>query len=369
MDPLTVAFDVGALHGHRTGVGTAVEHVVQHLQHRDDVALMPYLVSFRARPVPPQRRLPIPAALAVRAWARTDRPRADRWLRGAQLVHGPNYVVPPSTLPTVVTVYDCWSIANPGLAPPAVRRAGAVLRRAVARGAWVHVSSHATAAQASALLGTDRITVVHLGPPDPPPAPASSAGIPDPFTAALAGRPYIVCIGTVERRKDVPSLVSAFGLIADRFTDLQLVIVGAPGDDSSRVARAIEELAPPIRPRVLAAGAVDASTKAALLEGAVALAYPSLDEGFGFPILEAQQAGVAVIARAAGSIPEVGGEGVHLTASHSVDDLAHALSHLLTDDRHRADLVAAGQRNLARFSWSDTADGLVDLYRHAFEEH
>jgi glycosyltransferase involved in cell wall biosynthesis len=367
MDRLTVAFDVGALHGHRTGVGMAVEHVVQHLGQRPDVELMPYLASFRARPVPPQRRLPIPAALAVRAWARTDLPRADRWLRGAQLVHGPNYVVPPSALPTVVTVYDCWSIANPGLASPAVRRAGAVLRRAVARGAWVHVSSHATADQASALLGTDRIAVVHLGPPDP--APATASVTTGEFAATLAGRPYVVSIGTLERRKDIPSLVSAFGLLAGRFTDLRLVIVGAPGDDSSRVARAIELLAPPERTRVLVTGAVDAPTKAALLQGALALAYPSLDEGFGFPILEAQQANIAVVARAAGSIPEVGGHGVHLTASHSVDDLARALTDLVTDDGRRADLVAAGQRNLARFSWSDTADGLVDLYRRASEEH
>jgi glycosyltransferase involved in cell wall biosynthesis len=369
MDRLTVAIDVGALHGHRTGVGTAVHHMVHHLEHRPDVELMPYLVSFRARPIPPQRRLPIPAALAVRAWARSDHPRADRWLAGAHVVHGPNYVVPPSGLPTVVSVYDCWSLAHPDLASPAVRRAGAVLRRAVARGAWVHVSSHATAALASDLLGTDRIAVVHLGPPDPPPATTPPATMPPAVPATLAGRPYVVCVGTLERRKDVTALVRAFGAIAHRFTDLHLVIVGAPGDDSSRVAQALDELPPHIRSRALVTGVVDAPTKAALLDGALALAYPSLDEGFGFPILEAQQAGTAVVARAAGSIPEVGGDGVHLAESNGIDDLADALAEVVADDRLRADLVAAGHHNLSRFSWSDTADGLVNLYRRASEDH
>lgn len=363
MDRLTVAIDVGALHGHRTGVGTAVEHLVDRLAIRDDVTLMPYLTSFRARPVPPQRRLPLPAALALRAWARAEHPRVDRWLRGAEVLHGPNYVAPPTRLPTVVSVYDCWSLVHPDRAAPAVRRAGHVLRRAVARGAWVHVSSQATADLAAELLRTDRVQVVHLGPPEPPPAqtrlPPSLAG----------GRPFIVSIGTVERRKDVPALVQAFAAIADRLGDLQLVIVGAPGDDSERLDAVLDDLGPGLRSRVLVTGVVDAPTKAGLLSNAAALAYPSLDEGFGFPVLEAQQAGTPVVARAVGSIPEVGGDGVELVDPTSIEALAWSLGEVVTDDARRARLVAAGHRNLERFSWSSTADGVVDLYRRAIEEH
>src|SRR5690606_25246562 len=130
--------------------------------------VLPYLVSARARPVPPQRRLPLPAAVAMRTWARADRPRVDRWLRGADVVHGTNYVAPPSRFPTVISVYDCWFLAHPDEASPDVRRAADVLRRAARRGARIHVSSRATAELAGDLLATERVSVVHLGLPDVP---------------------------------------------------------------------------------------------------------------------------------------------------------------------------------------------------------
>ena len=96
---------------------------------RPDVELHPVRAQLPARPTPPTRRLPLPAALAHRLWSRADSPRLDRWLGAAEVVHGTNYVVPPSRLPAVVSVYDCWFLATPSLASPAVRRAGAVLRR------------------------------------------------------------------------------------------------------------------------------------------------------------------------------------------------------------------------------------------------
>ena len=163
MDPITVAIDVGPLHGHRTGVGLAVDHLTTALRLRFDVALYPYVVSFRAAGNESEHKLPIPAGLATRLWAHGDRPRADRWLGGADVVHGTNYVAPPSRLPTVVSVYDLWFLANSDGSTAAVNRAGAVLRRAVKRGAFVHVSSQATADAARDLLGTDRVEVVHLG--------------------------------------------------------------------------------------------------------------------------------------------------------------------------------------------------------------
>ncbi len=79
-------------------------------------------------------------------------------------MHGTNYVAPPSRLPTVVSVYDLWFLTNGSESTAAVNRAGAVLRRAVKRGAFVHASSQATAEVARDLLGTDRVEVVHLGP-------------------------------------------------------------------------------------------------------------------------------------------------------------------------------------------------------------
>ena len=360
---IEVAVDIGPLHGHRTGVGVATDGMVEALRGRGDVRLDPYLISFRSTPVKGQRKLPLPGIVASHLWSRTDRPRADRWLRGCDVVHGTNYVAPPSDLPTVISVYDCWFLAHPELATPLVRRAGRSLRRAVERGAWVHTSSDATAEQARELLGTGRVVTVGLG---PPPAPPPHDDLARPGAAgALDGRPFVLAIGTEERRKDITLLVDAFERVAADTEDPVLVLAGAPGNLSDDLTTRIERLPPAIRPRVLRLGSVDDTTKHWLLRHATVLAYPSLDEGFGFPILEAQAAGTPVVACSAGSIPEVAGDAALLLPDRNADEFAAALDRLLNDGTARLLLIEAGYRNLVRFSWDDTAAGLVDLYHRA----
>jgi glycosyltransferase involved in cell wall biosynthesis len=354
MDPVRIALDVGPLHGHRTGIGAAVAALASALGANGDVDLHPYVLSFRSRPAPPSRRLPLPAALAHRLWSHADHPRVDRWLGDAEVVHGTNYVVPPSRLPSLVSVYDCWFLDHPGDAAPAVRRAGEVLRRRVRAGATVHASSKATAERVTDLLGTNRVEVVHLGPLDVVQPPAAAP-------VGLDGRPFVLALGTVERRKNVPALVGAFA--AAGVEGARLVIAGAAGDDSPAVDAAVDALAPPARATITRLGQVDAATKAWLLHHARVLAYPSLDEGFGFPLLEAQSIGLPIVATRAGSIPEVAGDGAELVTVGDTDALAGALTLVLVDDDRRAALVTAGRANVARFSWSKTADELAGVYR------
>jgi len=363
---LRVAVDTGPLYGHRTGVAVAVAGMLDVLARRGDVSVSPYLVSFRSDPVPGHRRLPVPGTVASHVWSRFDRPRADRWLADTDVVHGTNYVAPPTRLPTVISVYDCWFLAHPELAIPVVRRAGAMLRRAVARGAWIHTSSEATAEAARALLDTDRVATIHLG---PPPVPSASAELGRPHLAdGFFGRPFVVAIGTQERRKALPVLVEAFGLLASDDPDTRLVLAGAPGDDSDRIGSAIEALPGHVSERVHRLGPIDDATKHWLVRHASALAYPSTDEGFGFPILESQSAGTPVVASSAGAIPEVAGEAAVLVDEHEPDAFAAGLRRVLGSSVDRLGLIEAGYRNVGRFSWDATADGLIDLYRRAMED-
>jgi glycosyltransferase involved in cell wall biosynthesis len=175
--------------------------------------------------------------------------------------------------------------------------------------------------------------------------------------------PYVVAVGTLERRKNLPMLVQAFGRVARRVGGVRLVLAGAPGDDAVAVATAIDALPADVAARIVRPGRIDDAEKARLLAGAAALAYPSLDEGFGFPVLEAQQLGVPVLATTAGSVPEIAGDGATLVAPDDVDAWEHHLADLLTGTVDRDALVAAGRRNLDRFSWDRTAGGLVELYR------
>jgi glycosyltransferase involved in cell wall biosynthesis len=356
---LRVAIDVGPTHGRRTGIGNAVAWTVGALAEREDLQLQRYVTSARARLRNTERRIPMPAAVALRAWSHRS-PPMDRWLGDPDVVHGTNYVVPPVRCPRVVSVYDCWFLDHPEDAVPDVLRAAEVLRRAVADGAHVVTSSDATTRRARELLGTERVRTVLLGPPPPdngPMATGTPAGLPD-----LAV--FILALGTIERRKNVPTLVDAFGRLARQHATVRLVIAGAAGNDVAAVDRAIARLSPEIAERVIRTGIVDGATKRWLLTHARALAYPSLDEGFGFPILEAQQAGTPVVASTAGSIPQVAGAAALLSPARDAEALAANLFWIVTNDEMHAKLVRRGIANVRRFSWPATAA----LYHSMYEE-
>jgi glycosyltransferase involved in cell wall biosynthesis len=354
---LRVAIDVGPTHGRRTGIGNAVAWTVDALADRDDLELRRYVTSARARVRSPERRLPVPAAVALRLWRHRSLPM-DRWLGQPDLVHGTNYVVPPTRCPRVVSVYDCWFLEHPEDADPDVLRAAAVLRRSVADGAHVVTSSDATTRRVRELLDTERVRTVLLGPP-----PADVAA---PVTDAPSGLPqldeFILALGTIERRKNLPTLVDAFGRLAREHDAVRLVIAGAAGNDVAAVDRAIARLSPEIAERVVRTGIVDNATKRWLLTHARALAYPSLDEGFGFPILEAQQLGTPVVASTAGSIPQIAGAAALLSPARDVEALAANLYWIVDNDEMHAKLVRRGHANVERFSWTSTAAQYHAMY-------
>ena len=356
-----VAFDVGPLLGRRTGVGAAVEALRSHLAHDDTVDLEPYVISFRGKLERGVRRLPLPAAVAHRMWSRRNRPTVDRWLGHPDVVHGTNYVVPPSRAARVVSVYDCWFLRYPNDAEAAVVRAGQVLARALRSGAVAHASSTATADALRELFPGADVRTIALGAIDLVAAP-QMCPVPE-----LLGSPFIVSLSTLERRKNVPALVAAFGAIASAHADLRLVIAGGDGDDTAAVHAAIDLLGADLAERVILTRYVDDSSRSWLLHHAVALCYPSLDEGFGFPLLEAMQAGTPIVATRAGSIPEVAGDAALLVdVSETVgaaDGLAEALSRVVADESLRRQLVTAGSLQLQGFSWSRTAAAMAELYR------
>ena len=356
MDPLRVAFDVGPLAGPRTGVGHAVAAMRNALVEIDDLELIEYIVSFRSRPPDGAHRLPVPAIVAHRLWAVADHPRVDRFLATADVVHGTNYVVPPCRAAQVVSVYDCWFLRHPTLASGAVHQAGRVLRRAIGRGATVHASSTSTAGEIADLFPDARVVMIPLA-ALPIPEPSFDPPIP-----ALVGRPYIAAVGTLERRKNLPTLVESFGLLAAEHDEILLVLAGADGDDRPAINAAIDKLDPTTARRVVMTGRVDEAARSWLLRNAAVLAYPSLDEGFGFPLLDAMQVGVPVAASNRGSIPEVCGSAGLLCEADDPVALAGNLVKAAFDRSTRDRLVNAGIAQLATFSWQRCAADLAALY-------
>jgi len=369
-----VAIDVTPLLGARSGIGNAVGEIVQALHGLEAApALVPYTLSLRARTmrtdVPADTRfVPWPARALLKSWAVSDVPRIDRWLKPAAVVHATNYLAPPTRLPTLVSVYDCSFIRYPELCTPEVLALVPLVRRAIGRGATVHTSSEFVAAEIEELFGpglrsAGRLVVIPLGATHL----GDDARMPPELAATIGGHPFVLAIATLEPRKNLPHLVGAFGELAGDHPDLRLVIAGRDGPARPAVDAAIERLPPAARERVVLAGHVDDAGRRALLEAAVVLAYPSIYEGFGFPLLEAMSAGVPVVAARAGSIPEVAGDAALLVEPTDDHGLAASINRVLTEDATRTDLVARGRDRLGAFSWRETARALAACYRRLAE--
>ena len=369
---IPVAIDVTPLVGIRTGIGNAVAELITSFASLDAApTLVPYALSLRAREhrggLPEGTRFPpIPARALLASWGRTDAPKLDFWLKPARVLHATNYLAPPSRLPVVVTINDCSFARYPELCTPEVRALTPVLRRSIRRGATVHVPSAFVAHEVDELFGpglagTGRLVVVPWG---VPPVTTDSSVPPEAeITQIVDGAPYVLAIGSFEPRKNLPYLVAAFGAMADAHADLRLVLAGPDGPARPAVDAAIAALSEPARSRVVITGAVSDAGRVALLAHAHVLAYPSLYEGFGFPVLEAMSIGVPVVAARAGSIPEVAGDAATLVGPTDVRALADALAALVDDDTRRSEQIARGRDQARRFSWIDTAHGLAALYR------
>lgn len=360
---LVVALDATPLLGSRTGIGVAVDGFVRHLARRSDLGLIGFGLTARGRralaaALPPgvtAAGRPVPASVMLRVWSRSRWPSAESWTGPVSVVHGTNYVLPPPRRAAgIVTVWDMSALHYPQLCTPTTRRYPALIAAAVARGAWVHTGSQSVADELADhfAVGADRIRVVPPGIEVPAERPERPAG---------SGRRYVLGLGRSEPRKDFPTLVRAFDLIAGERPDLDLELAGPPGWAEAELAAAIS--AARYRDRIHRVGWVDQPQR--LLAGAAAFAYPSLYEGFGLPPLEAMAMGVPVVAARAGAVPEVTGDAARLVPTRDPVALAEALARVLDDPAEAARLAAAGPARAAGFDWTRSAAAMADLYRDA----
>lgn len=380
---MRIAIDVTALYSARTGVGVFTAELLDRLAGRPELDLTAYAVTWRGRGrlremVPTGVRVaraPMAARPLRRAWARAESPPIEWWTGPVDVVHGPNFVVPPARRAArLVTVHDLTPVRFPELSTADTLHYPGLLRRAVARGAHVHAVSRFVAEEVVDCLGADpdRVHTVLNGVS----APAAAAGDADRGRALAGTDRYILFLGTVEPRKDLPLLVRAFdtvvasqrahrgGLRRGPGTgpeELRLVVAGPDGWGVEAFRAAVG--AARHGARVVRAGWVDDVARADLLAGASVFAYPSRYEGFGLPPLEAMAAGVPVVTTAAGALPETVGDAAVLVAPGDADALADALVRVLDDEDFSAMMVARGRAHWPRFSWDRCAAGVADLYR------
>lgn len=202
-------------------------------------------------------------------------------------------------------------------------------------------------------VNPDKVTVVYPALPDDLQPVQDETRL-----AAAAGKygltpPYLLYIGTLQPRKNLARLVEAFAALPE--TAHQLVLAGKAGWLAQSILDKIRAQPAGVRRRIILTGYVADEDKAALISGATALLFPSLYEGFGFPILEGQACGTPVLAGNLSSLPEVAGDGALLVNPLETPAIATAIHRLIHDADLRRRLIQQGFTNCQRFSWSKTA--------------
>jgi glycosyltransferase involved in cell wall biosynthesis len=292
--------------------------------------------------------------------------------RGCRLVHLPASVGPAATrFPVVATIHDVMPLQFPRLFRPWFRTYAAFVIPRLARlaRAVITVSQAAKGDLVHYLgLAPERITVIPHG-VDPCFAPLPRD---DPAAAAVRRRyalpeAYVLAVGSVEPRKNLPRVLEAIRLLRDRpaTRDVALVHSGPEGFRPEDVGRAVRALHLDGAARFL--GYVPAEDLRALYAGARALVYPSLWEGFGLPVVEAMACGCPVITSRVSSLPEVAGGAAVLVDPESAEDIAAAVAQLWASDDARADLVRRGLDQARRFTWHAAARATLEVYDAAVD--
>ena len=317
------------------------------------------------------RRLPVAERLLTVLWHRWRVPLwADLCSPGSAVFYSPNFVLPPLLRAKgVVTVHDLSFLRYPETHDPGlVAFLTAAVPRAVRAAALVLADSEHTRQDTIALLDVPpEKTAVLLSAADPIFRPMDDPAV----LAAMRrrrglDRPYILSVGTVQPRKNLPRLIAAVRLLRERTgEDVLLVHAGRRGWLYAEVQRAVQDHAMVDSFRLIEDA--DDSELRLLYAGAVALAYPSLYEGFGLPCAEAMACRCPVVASAVSSVPEVVGDAGLLVEPTDMEAIADALSRCLGDSELRATLIERGTAQAARFTWERSAAKLHCLLHEVGE--
>lgn len=375
-----VGIDVAGALAPSTGIGRYTSALYRALSGVEELELHPFC---NARPVSPSLNPADrvanprwPARLLHASWARFDWPSVERYTGPIQVFHTSDWSHPPlQAAARVTTVHDLGPVLHPEWYAPEVTAHHARHNKQTCQlsNAVVAISEYTRNSFLERYdVDGDRVVVVPNG-VDPLFAPASAGLTQETRERFELEAPYLLYVGTRERRKNLAGLVDIFARLADEHPELKLAIVGArPWAEAKRVHgseawtdREVEERikATGLQERVRILGALPLADLIALYTGAEVFVFPTLFEGFGLPVLEAMACGCPVVASAVTSLPEVVGDAGLLAAPQDPDAFAGAVSSILNDSHFRAELVSRGQVRAKAFTWANTAEATAEVYR------
>jgi glycosyltransferase involved in cell wall biosynthesis len=347
------------------GIATSTVELLRALVARRDLDLVGVAARHRHPPAPsfvppvPVRHLPFPRRLLYESWQLVDVPRVERATGPVDVVHDAGYVVPPTRAPLVATVHDLFFLDRPEhytWHSRLVLERG--LERARRRARLVMCPSRATmAACGAAGIEPERLRLVPWGVHELTPTADQRERVRRRYAL---DRPYVLFCGTLEPRKNIGRVLQAFGALER--SDVELVLAGPQGWKEDLEAD-LERL----RGRARLLGFVPRDDLSAMYAGAAVVAYPSLAEGFGLPVLEAMAQGASVVTSVGTATEEVAGDAALLVDPLDVGGIAAAIERLLADRELAAALGAAAKERAATFTWERSAELAAAVYAEAAE--
>jgi glycosyltransferase involved in cell wall biosynthesis len=268
--------------------------------------------------------------------------------RAADLFHGLNQRLPKRRFRRQIATFHDLFVLSGEYSTPEFRERFARQAREAAEGADLIVAVSAfTGSQVQSFLNVPaaRIRVIHHG--------VAARPIP-----ALAREKVVLCVGAIQRRKNQAMLVRAFRAMPE---DWSLVLAGSQGFDAAETLSLIADS--PRASQIRVTGYLTDEQLGQWYARAGIFAFPSLDEGFGMPALEAMAAGIPVIAGNRSALPEVCGDAALLIDPRSEEELASALLLLAKDAARCKDLVERGKRRAEQFKWETAVSASLDVYR------
>ncbi len=290
------------------------------------------------------------------AWAARDH---------VEVFWGPAHRLPlalDSRIARVVTIHDLvWVHAPETMRARTLVGERLMMKPALRRADIVATDSHATASAVQAEFSWLKVPVSTVAPGTPPlPAPGDFSDL----EALGIVRPYALFVGTLEPRKNLGKLIQAYAMLPESArSSCDLVIVGGSGWKQTGLADEVRRCG--LERNVIFTGFVDDRMLATLYANCLFLAMPSLYEGFGFPIVEAQSFGKPVLTSNTSSMPEVAGESAILVDPRNAEAIASAFGQLCLDARLRQKLAAGARRNAERFTWENHAKGMLQIFEQA----
>lgn len=375
---MRIAIEYSAAVNQRAGIGRLVRSQVcalAQLDQQNDYVLLHARPNGNATPTFPdarnfaRRQLALSERPLTILWHRANVPFPADWLTGpVDIFHSPDFVLPPLRRARgVLTVHDLAFLLRPDCADPRLSAyLEEVVPRSVRRADFVIADSENTRNDVVVLLGVppDRVAVVPGGVDE------RFHPVVDEIELARARQllgvgnaPFILAVGVLEPRKNLNRLMDAFALLkrGGRLPEHKLVLVGSEGWLVEGILRHRE--ASPVRDEILLPGFVGDVDLPAVYSAAAVLAFPSLYEGFGLPVLEAMACGTPVVASRTSCLPEVAEGSALMVDPDNTEELAISLELALTDEALRADLRQKGIERAARYTWRSAAEQLLGVYQ------